>query len=208
MSTRQNAQPRIILASRSPARKRLMEELNIPFECHASEIDEDMSAKKDPHELAMHLATQKAQAIAIKHPNSIVIGIDTFIIIGKEKIGKPASIKEATSIIKKMSGKTISVISGIAVIKTDTERKPIKTLISNSTTFLKIKKMTPDEITFLATRKEALQLSGAFSIEGEGGKMVERIFGDYNNVIGLPINQLKEMLTELSVKLKSRLAPR
>jgi septum formation protein len=207
-SNKQKNTPRIILASRSPARKRLMEELKIPFECHASEIDEDMSAKKDPYELAMLLASQKAQAVTSKYPNSIIIGVDTFVIIGKEKIGKPSSIKEATTIIKKMSGKTISVISGMAVIKTDAKGKIIKTLVSNATTFLKIKKMTPTEITFLASQKEALQLSGAFSIEGEGGKMVEGIFGDYNNVIGLPINQLKEMLEELKVKLKSKLAPK
>jgi septum formation protein len=93
--------PRIILASRSPARKRLMEELKIPFRCHASEIFEDMSAKKDALELAMYLASQKALAVSAEHPDSIIIGVDTFIIIGGEKIGKPADTKEAVRIIKK-----------------------------------------------------------------------------------------------------------
>jgi septum formation protein len=197
MSTRQ----KIILASRSPARKRLMEELNLPFECHASEIFEDMSVKKDALELAMHLAAQKAEAVCAKYPDAIIIGVDTFIMINKEKIGKPTDTKDAARIIKKMSGRKIRVISGLAVLKTGKKGEKIKELISNAVTVLKIKKMSPEEIGYLANHEEALQISGAFSIEGEGGKMVESITGDYNNVIGLPLNQLKEMLTELGVKL-------
>ena len=93
-----------------------------------------------------------------------------------------------------MSGKTIEVHSGIAVIQTD-ENGHIKTkTVEHVLTKLKIKKMSPQEINHLATQEEALQISGAFSIEGEGGKMVEKIDGDYNNVIGLPLFQLKKML--------------
>jgi septum formation protein len=192
-----STQQKIILASRSPARKRLMEELNIPFSCHASEIYEDMSAKTDPHELAMHLAAQKAEAVSGKYPDAIIIGVDTFIVIDGEKIGKPDSVKEAARIIEKMSDRKIAVISGIAVLKTGPHAKK---LISHATTHLKIKKMTEAEISYLANHEEALQISGAFSIEGEGGKMVETIEGDYNNVIGLPLNQLKEMLAEMGLK--------
>jgi septum formation protein len=195
-----SSRKRVILASRSPARKRLMEELNIPFECHASEIPEDMGAIKDSKLLAMHLATQKAEAVRSKYPDSIIIGVDTFIVIGGEKIGKPESIKEAERIITKMSGKKIKVISGIAVLKTDSRGEKEKELVSNAVTLLKIKKMSRKEILFLANHEQALQISGGFSIEGEGGKMVEEIEGDYNNVIGLPLNQLKEMLEQLGVK--------
>jgi septum formation protein len=190
---------RIILASRSPARRKLMAELGIPFECHASEIFEDMELIKDSKLLAMHLATQKAEAVCAKYPNSIIIGVDTFIIIGREKIGKPDSIKEAKRIIKKMSGKKIKVISGIAVLKTNSKGEKEKELVSNAVTLLKIKKMTRQEILFLANHEQALQISGGFSIEGEGGKMVEEIEGDFNNVIGLPLAQLKEMLEQLGV---------
>jgi len=178
-----------------------MKELGIPFECHSTEIFEDMNAKKDPTELAMHLASQKAEAAATKFPSAIVIGVDTFIVIGKEKIGKPATIEEAKKIIAKMSGNTIKVISGMAVLKTDKKGKKIKEYITNAVTSLKIKKMTEQEINKLAHHKEALQISGAFSIEGEGGKMVEQIQGDYNNVIGLPLFQLREILPKFGIKL-------
>jgi septum formation protein len=194
--------PRIILASRSPARRALMKELGIPFECHATEIFEDMSAHKDPIRLAMYLAAQKAEAAAEKFPDAVVIGVDTFIVIGKEKIGKPETVKEAKKIIGAMSGNTIEVISGMAVMKTDSQSRKTKEFITNAVTTLKIKKMTTSEIDFLANHEEALQISGAFSIEGEGGKMVEEIRGDYNNVIGLPLFQLREVLAKLGIETK------
>lgn len=192
--------PKIILASRSPARRALMKELGIPFKCHSTEIFEDMSAKSDPKELAMHLASQKAHAAMAKFPDAIVIGVDTFITIGREKIGKPETVEEAEEIITKMSGNRIDVISGMAVLKTDSTGIKTKEYITNAVTTLKIKKMTAAEIHYLANHEEALQISGAFSIEGEGGKMVEEIIGDYNNVIGLPLFQLKEILAELGIK--------
>jgi len=199
--SQKRAQPRIILASRSPARRALMKELGVPFECHSTEIFEDMSAKHDPVELAMHLAAQKAEAAALKYTDAIIIGVDTFIIIGKEKIGKPETVEEAKKIIGAMSGKSIDVISGMAILKTDAQGRKNKEYITNAVTTLKIKKMTAAEISFLANHEEALQISGAFSIEGEGGKMVEEIIGDYNNVIGLPLFQLREILAKLGVKL-------
>ena len=192
--------PRIVLASRSPARRTLMKELGIPFECHSTEIFEDMSARREPIELAMHLATQKAEAATKKFPDAIVIGVDTFIVIGKEKIGKPETVKEAEKIIGRMSGNKIEVISGMAVLETDSQGRKTKEYITNAVTTLKIKKMTAAEIAYLANHEEALQISGAFSIEGEGGKMVEEIVGDYNNVIGLPLFQLKEILAKLGIK--------
>ena len=193
--------PRIILASRSPARRALMKELGIPFECHSSDYPEDMTLKKSSPDLAIHLALGKAEYIAKKFPNSIIIGADTFIVAHGEKIGKPESIKDAKRIIKLMSDSVILVISGIATIQTDKDGNIIKGLVGHVNTHLKIMKLTAKDITFLAEQENALQISGAFSIEGAGGKFVEKIEGDYNNVIGLPLIQLKEMLEKLGVKM-------
>ncbi len=210
---------KIILASRSPARRTLMQELildlkkkynrqfDLQFECHSSDYPEDMTVYKNPGKLAKFLALGKAKYIAHRFPDSIIIGADTFITIGSKKIGKPANRKEAREIITAMSGKTILVHSGLAVIKTSTTKparqthtKPaleiITEIVEHVVTKLTIKKMTAAEIRTLADADEALQISGAFSIEGEGGKMVERIDGDYNNVIGLPLFRLREILKE------------
>ncbi len=193
---------RIILASQSKARRKLMEELGALFECHTSGYEEDMNSFKDSGRLAKHLAEGKAAYIARKFPDSIIIGADTFITIGKKKIGKPATIQEAENIISKMSGNTIEVHSGIAALQTDDDGKIVKRITEHVVTSLKIKKMSRSEILSLAHHEEALQISGAFSIEGEGGKMVERIDGDFNNVIGLPLFRLRIMLEKLGVKTK------
>lgn len=191
--------PKIILATQSKARRKLMEELGVPFECHVSGYEENMDEHENPRILAKHLAEGKAAYIAHKFPDSFIIGADTFITIQGEKIGKPADVKEAETIIRKMSGKTIRVHSGIAVIRTDSAGKIEKKLVEYVLTKLKIKKMSLKEIHSLAHHEEALQISGAFSIEGEGGKMVEKIEGDYNNVIGLPLFRLRKMLELLKV---------
>ena len=195
---------RIILASASPARKNLMKELKLAFSVHTSGFQENMNAYKNSSKLAKHLAEGKATFIAHKFPDCIIIGADTFITVGTgrslEKICKPSTIKEAKIIIKKMSAQTIAVHSGIAVIKTDPRGKISKKIVEHVVTKLTIKKMSSAEIHGLAHQKDALQISGAFSIEGAGGKMVEKIDGDYNNVIGLPLFMLRKMLKKIGVK--------
>lgn len=197
---------KIILASRSPARRELMkklaQEMRFTFECHTSDYPEDMRVYKQSWRLAEHLALGKAQHVAEKFPDSIIIGADTFITCGRDKhgqkkIGKPTSIEDAKRIIRSMSGKMIGVYSGVAVIKTDSRGDIISEKTAYALTKLRIKKMSPVEVDLLAHQKDALHISGAFSIEGEGGKMITKIDGDYDNVIGLPIFLLEKMLKKL-----------
>ena len=200
---------KIILASRSPARKKLMKELGLAFECHASEIFEDMEARKEPKELAMFLAAEKAKAIAPKYSNAIIIGVDTFVLLHDEKIGKPQTIKNAKKILQKMSGKIVEVISGVAVVKTaagartkkaESQEKAQKMLTAYASTKLKMKKFTVAEINYFSNRRKNLSAAGCITIEDEGGKLVEEIDGDFNNVMGLPLFQLQKMLKKLGIK--------
>lgn len=189
---------RIILASRSPARRELMEELGMLFECHESGYREDMNLHFFSRKLATFLAFAKAEFIAHRFPDSFIIGADTFITIGKEKIGKPKSRQDALRIVTTMSGKKIKVYTGIAILKTDRFGRIVRLRKKSVVTVLKIKKMSHEEIRSLAYHNQALQISGAFSIEGQGGKMVEKISGDYQNVIGLPMFAVRSMLRTLS----------
>lgn len=190
----------IILASRSPARRALMRklarEMGFAFKCHTSNWPENMEAYKNPTRLAQYLALGKARDVAKHFSDAIIIGADTFITVGQKKIGKPATRAEAYQIIETMSGKTINVHSGLAVIRTDQSGQIVNEQTEHVLTKLAIKKMTSDEIRTLAEAEEALQISGAFSIEGQGGAMVERINGDYDNVIGLPVFRLKGILKD------------
>jgi septum formation protein len=183
--------------------KKVVQELDVTFETHTSDYPEDMHAYRQSWRLAKHLALGKARHVAEKFPNSIIIGADTFITCGHEKqggkqsdrkIGKPTSIEDAKRLIRLMSGKIIGVYSGVAVIQTDKKGNVIAEQADYALTKLHIKKMSPTEVDLLAHQKDALHISGAFSIEGEGGKMITKIDGDYDNVIGLPLFLLKPML--------------
>lgn len=190
---------RIILASRSPARRELMKELGVHFECHESGYREDMNLHFFPRKLATFLAFAKAKFIAHRFPDSFIIGADTFITIGKEKIGKPKSRRDALRIVSAISGKRIKVYTGVAILKTSRSGRIVKLRKKPVVTILKIKKMSCEEIHSLAYHDQALQISGAFSIEGQGGKMIEKISGDYQNVIGLPMFAVRSMLRELNL---------
>ncbi len=198
---------RIILASQSPARRELMKglasKMKIEFEPCVSDYPEDMRLYRQAWRLAQCLALGKARHVAGKFPNSVIIGADTFITCGydksgQRKIGKPSSIEDAKKIIRSMSGRVIGVYSGVAVVRTDVRGETVHEEVSYALTRLTIKKMTPGEVDLLAHQKNALQISGAFSIEGEGGKMITKIDGDYDNVIGLPIYLLEKMLKRAS----------
>ncbi len=192
--------PRIILASGSPARKKLLKELGIPFEIHTGNYEEDMRKFKDPKLLATFLASEKAKHVAHKFPKSIIIGADTFGTIDNHIMGKPRTRKEAEQMIAQMSENTVFVHTGLAVIKTDNKGKIDRELISHTSTKLTFARLTPAIIRQIIKKDDVLNVAGALTIEGESGKYVQTIEGDYHNVIGLPLFQLKEMLRELGVQ--------
>lgn len=192
----------IILASRSPARRLLMKELNLPFECHTGDYEEDMKKFKTAPALAKFLALQKALHIAHNYHNSIIIGADTIGTIKKRIIGKPKTIKEATEILQSTSGKKMKVTTGLALLLTNNHGHPIKKLTSATTTTLTFTTLTPKNIKEIIKKDDVLNTAGALTIEGESGKYVKTINGDFHNVMGLPVFKLREMLKELGIKTK------
>ena len=189
--------PRLILASTSKARKKLLKELGHPFKSIVSGYQEDMEISQNPRELATLLSWGKVREIASSQPDAIIIGADTFITVGKIKIGKPVSIENAREIILSMSGKIIQVYTGVTIVRTDEKGKITKAVTTCEITRLKLKKMTAKEIEKLANHRDALKISGAFSIEGPAGKFIETLEGDYDNVIGLPLKKVQKMLQKI-----------
>ena len=160
-----------------------------------------MDQYEDPVKLAKFLALEKGRFIAHKFPKSIIISADTFVTIDKQKIGKPNTIKEAKEIIKRMSNHHVKVHSGIAVIKTSQSGKITREKSEHVVTKVSFIRIPDKDINHIIKTDEVLSKSGAFSIEGEGGKFVDTIEGDYHNVIGLPLFQLKKMLKDAGVKI-------
>jgi septum formation protein len=188
---------RIILASASPRRKELLEKLGLRFEVEPSNYEEDTPSGLEPHELARKISREKAKAVASKHRDAIVIAADTFIAFGDQILGKPHTAIEAREMLKTLSGQYHSVITGFSIIDTETE----KTLSESVETKVYIKKLTRAEIDAYIKSKEPLDKAGAYAIQGLGAVIVEKIEGDYFNVIGLPLSALTEALKEFGINI-------
>ena len=156
-----------------------------------------MPSTLKPHELAQKISLEKAKVVASKHQNVIVIAADTFIVFGGQILGKPHTEKEARQMLEAISGKSHSVITGFTIIDTDKN----KTLSKSVETKVYIKKLTLAEIDSYLKSKEPLDKAGAYAIQGLGAVFVEKIEGDYFNVIGLPLSALTEALKEFGINI-------
>jgi septum formation protein len=186
---------KIILASASPRRKELLEKIGLKFEVEPSNYAEDMHSRLSPDKLARAISLEKARAVARKHKNAIVIAADTFIVFRGKIMGKPNTEAEARKMLMALRGKSHSVITGFTIL--DTEEN--KVLTKSVETVIHIKKLTPEEIDGYVKSKEPLDKAGAYAIQGLGSVIVERIEGDYFNVMGLPLRALAESLTEFGI---------
>jgi septum formation protein len=189
----------IILASTSPRRHDLLRQIGLKFKIVPSKYEEDMTLNLHPHKLAMFLAKGKAQEVAERRKSGIVIGVDTFVVFNKEVIGKPHNKIKAKETLKKISGKTLKVYSGVAIINAKTKKEIVDYEISK----VKIRKISPSEIRKYIDTKEPLDKAGAFGMQGLGAIFVEKIDGCYSNVVGLPLHNLEKNLTKLGMDIFS-----
>lgn len=186
---------KIILASTSPRRKEILEILGIPFEVMASSYDEDMTLKLEPAELVKHLSEGKAKDVAAKHNEGIIIGADTVVVFKGEIIGKPKDVEDARRMLETFNGKELAVITGFTVI--DVEKR--KTLSRAVETKVFFRKLLNEDIEGYLVSGEAMDKAGAFGIQGLGTLLIEKIEGDYYDVVGLPLSALVEALEEFGI---------
>jgi septum formation protein len=180
----------IVLASASPRRQELIKKLGRPFTVDPSSYEEDMTLDMAPHELARHLSKKKAQSVAKRHTNSLVIGADTIVVFKGRVIGKPLNEGEAYNTLRKLNGQAHQVITGFTIVDT----KSSKVLSHSTETVVFFKQSSQDDIDAYVKTGEPLDKAGAYAIQGKGKFLVEEIDGDYDNVVGLPIKDLKEAL--------------
>jgi septum formation protein len=187
----------IILASASPRRKELLEKTGLAFKVDPSDCAEDRHNGLPPESLAKAISINKAALAAVKYPDAIVIAADTFGVIRGKIIGKPETAAEAIKMLRRLSGKSHRVITGLTVI--DTARHKMITRVVETRVY--IKKMTEAEIQNYVATGEPLDKAGAYAIQGRGAFLVEKIAGDYYNVVGLPLQTLAAVLKELGVEM-------
>ncbi len=180
----------IILASASPRRKEILENANVKFDVVKSTINEVILDQELPSQVVMRLAFEKCMDIASKNENDLVIGADTIVVLDDIILGKPKDKEDATSMIKKLSGKTHQVITGISLINLNVNKKIIDYVVSN----VKFKDLSEEDIKDYIQTNESLDKAGAYGIQGYGAILVEEIQGDYFNIVGLPISRLSDLL--------------
>jgi len=173
----------IILASASQRRKELLQKIGLRFEIEPSGCEEEIHAELDPNEVVLQISIEKAQSVAAKHKDAVIIAADTIGVIGNKILGKPHTENEARKMLKEISGKAHSVITGFTVLDTATNKIFSRTI----NTKVYIKNLTTYEIDAYVKTGEPLDKAGAYAIQGLGSLIVEKIEGDYYNVMGLPL---------------------
>ncbi len=182
-----------ILASASPRRKEILNEAGINCTVIPSDADENISATLTPNKYVMELALLKGAAVAKNaKKDDVVISADTIVVLDGEIIGKPKDFDDAKSMLLKLSGKWHSVLTGYCVISGNTGEASVK----YEETKVKFREITEKEALRYIRSGESMDKAGSYGIQGKGRLLVEKIDGDYFNVVGLPICALGKMLKE------------
>jgi septum formation protein len=190
---------KFVLASASPARKKLLETIGINPIVEHSNLDESSIELNDPLELVQTLAAKKAEIVASNHTNSLVLGCDSLLMVNGEIYGKPDSEAEAIARWQNMRGNMGLLYTGHTLI----DQVQQQNLIRCGITKVYFAAIDDDTIKAYVDTGEPLKCAGCFALEGKGGLLVEKIEGCHSNVIGLSLPLLRQMLRELGYQVKN-----
>ena len=178
----------VILASSSPRRIAILKDLGLKFQCVSPDTFQEVMTGASAECLVVHNALGKALLVAQQVANGLVIGCDTVIVLGDTILGKPHSAENAKEILHRLSGNIHWVVSGLALI----DKKYNREWSSHAVTEVLFKKISDDEIDTYVATGEPLDKAGAYAIQEQGRKFVETIKGSETNIVGLPVELLKE----------------
>lgn len=177
-----------ILASQSPRRKEILEMLGVDFTIIPAKNEAEIPSNMPIKYGVTQVAYLKAREVFHLHPESTVLGADTVVVIGNEILGKPKDKQEAYSMLKKLSGKTHQVMTGVALIKKG------KTVMFSEQARVTFASLTDEEINDYIETGEPFDKAGSYAVQGKSAKFVKKIDGDYYAVVGLPCQKLYQAL--------------
>ena len=186
-------QARLTLASTSPQRRAILEQLAIPFEAIAPVYVEDDPPDADPEELVRRHAEGKARSVHTG--GQVTLGVDTTVVLDGRIYGKASDAIHATRMLEELSGRTHTVVSGLCLLGAGDD------VIAHERTDVTFRLLTPETLSAYVASGEWEGRAGAYAIQGLGGRLVERIQGDYLNVVGLPASLLVSILERAAPKL-------
>ncbi len=180
----------LLLASTSPQRKAILEQLHIPFDVVEPRYDEETATGIDPLQVVREHARGKARSVADIAEDRPVVGVDTAVVLNGRVFGKPANASEAEQMLEELSGKTHVVVSGLCLLTPGWED------VEHEATQVAFRELDPRELgTYVATGEWGGR-AGGYAIQGRGAALVRSIEGDYLNVVGLPAALLVRLLAE------------
>lgn len=186
--------PQLILASVSPRRAELLRQLGRPFAVKPAKIREVTGGFLTPRECVLLNAIRKARSVARKYPSTLVIGADTEVCLGAKVFGKPRNRREAARMLTALQGRTHEVITAVCLIEAKARRQRVFTV----RTLVTFRRLSQPAIAAYLRQIDPLDKAGAYAIQEHGASIVKRIEGSFSNVVGLPMEQLRSILSRWS----------
>ena len=186
--------PRVILASASPRRRDLLNLIGVTHVTEPADVNEDVRAGERPEAYVERLAREKAAVVAARWPGAVIIAADTTVVLDREILGKPASDAEARAMLRRLSGHTHVVCTGMAVMRNGSVASAVEQVE------VSIRDLTDGDIAAYVATGEPMDKAGAYGIQGWGATIVERIHGDYFSVMGLGLRRLVALLADVGVR--------
>ncbi|MBP1714871.1 MAG: septum formation protein Maf [Deltaproteobacteria bacterium] len=184
----------LILASASPRRQELLRSAGVPLQVVPSNTDESFSRGEQPEKQVLRLARAKAWEIGKQFPGRWILAADTEVVIDGQVLGKPKDSKEASKMLRLLSGREHRVITGYCLLRSAGRKRKE----GHVTTRVFFKPLTSAEIRWYISSREPFDKAGGYAIQGRGAFMVKRIMGSYTNVVGLPLCEVMEALQEVA----------
>jgi septum formation protein len=178
----------LVLASASPRRQDLLRAAGFDFVVDAADVDESRLPAETPRQYVERLACAKARSVSQRHPDALVLGADTAVVLGDEVLGKPDSPEAAAAMLGRLSGRAHEVLTGVAVIG----RGQVRSRVEQTTVW--IQRLSPQDVAAYVASGEPLDKAGAYAIQGLASRFVSRIDGSYSNVVGLPLVAVAQLL--------------
>jgi septum formation protein len=187
---------KLILASSSPRRKQLLEQIGLEFEIHPSDIEEILDPALNPREQVESLSQQKATVVASKFKNAIILAADTMVALDGEVYGKPKDRDDAIRMLKKFSGGTHSIVTGFTIIDTETK----KSVTKSTETKVWFREMNEKEIESYIEKEKPFDKAGAYAIHELASVFVEKVEGDFFGGVGLSVYLVAEELKKFGIE--------
>ena len=183
---------KLILASKSPRRAEILRAVGWPFEVVAPNIDETRGPHEDAVSYVKRLAQTKAETVAKQFPDALVVGADTVVLVDDEILGQPRDENDARRMLNLLSGKWHEVLTGVALVN-----KSNGVLVKHESTRVLFAGLSEKEIDEYISTREPMDKAGAYAIQGRAALFIEKIQGDYFNIVGLPIRLVYELIRTL-----------